>query len=279
MADDDDSVSRLRRMVGVDPIDEGSARAPTFARNVAGGGLFGGQVIAQCVSACAHTVPAGAVPDSIEVNLLGTGRSGDDLEFRIERIRDGRALQHRDVRAYQGDTLIARATVTSTVPVEGPDWQSVPMPEVGEPDLADTASQSWAGGLARSLFDVVPPAPAADGARSSHPLWLRLAFEPPENAWFRAAVLSFWSDFGPGANARATHEAEVGPISTLSATHSVWFHRPARLAHWHLFDVHTESLAGNQGFVRARLFEDSGALVASIAQRVFLRRSAAVQES
>jgi acyl-CoA thioesterase len=232
-------------------------------------------MIAQALSACGHTVPAGAVPDSIHIGLLG-GRSGIDVDFTIDVVRDGRALQHREVKGYQEGKLILQATVVSTVPSEGPDWQSVEMPRVGEPDTSGSASSLWPRALGWGVFEVALPTGAPGEQVPSHPVWVRSAVELPDEPWLRAAVVAFWTDFGPNWAARDTHVEVAGPVSSVSATHTIFFHRRTELHRWHLFDAKTLSIAGNQAFVRAAVYEGGGALVASVEQRVFLRRPSAV---
>jgi acyl-CoA thioesterase len=225
-------------------------------------------MVAQSLSACAHTLPAEAEPDSIHVNFLGTSHSGVPVDFRVERVRTGGALQHRDVRGYQQDSLILHATVVSSIPNPGLNWQRAPMPEVGLPDTSPDAPRPWAQALGWGAFQVVHP--HGDGERAVFPLWIR-SLVAVDDIWLRSAALAFWSDYGMNWAARATHDAVNGAGSSVSATHGLWFHRPTRIERWHLFDVHTRSLSGNQGFVRASLFDEDGGLVVSVDQGVFFR--------
>src|SRR6201999_1953952 len=73
------------------------------------------------------------------------------------------------------------------------------------------------------------------------------------------------------------NQLDDSPVSSLSSSHAVWFHRHAPAHTWHLFDVHTQSLAGNQGFVAASLFDGDGRLAASLLQGVFVRHTSASQ--
>jgi acyl-CoA thioesterase-2 len=265
-----DAMDSLRAAVGVEVVGDGLARGDTTWGGVERRGLFGGQMVAQALSACAHTVPEGFVPDSIHVNLLGASQSGVPIDFRVERVRDGRALQHRDVRGYQDGQPILHASVVSSGPSDGIDWQLAAMPLVGEPDTSPLAPLAWAHVLGRGLFEVVHP--AGDGERKSFPLWVR-SVVPIEDPWLQRAAVAFWSDFGMNWSARETHDALAGPISSVSATHGLWFHRSTRPEAWHVFDVHTHSISGNQVFVRASLFSAAGELVASVDQGVFIRRT------
>jgi acyl-CoA thioesterase II len=264
-----DLLERLRLAVGVEVLADGHARGDTSLGGINRGGLFGGQMVAQSLSACAHSLPAEAAPDSIHVNFLGTSQSGVPVDFRVERVRDGRALQHRDVRGYQDGSLILHAVVVSSVPNPGLNWQKPTMPEVGLPDTSPLAPRPWAQGLGWGVFQIVHPSGTEE--RPALPLWIR-SLVALDDIWLRSAAIAFWSDYGLNWAARATHDAVVDqPGSSVSATHGLWFHRPTRVERWHLFDVHTRSLSGNQGFVRASVFDSEGELVASVDQGVFFR--------
>jgi acyl-CoA thioesterase II len=266
------SLERVRLAVGVEPGPDGVATGFTDFGAVERGGLFGGQVVAQSLSASALTAPDGSVPVSIHAHFLGASQTGPAVEYHVERVRDGRALQHRDVRAFQEGRLIAQASVVSTIPADGADWQLPVMPRVGPPDVGPDAGRAMFNLFSWGAFEMVLPLPEGDAPPATHPFWVR-AIEPvPEDAWLRGAVQAFWSDLGLNGDARTTHERVLGPTSSVSATHSLVLHRLTPPHEWHLFDVTTQSLAGNQGFVQSSLFHESGALVASAAQSVFIRR-------
>src|ERR1700689_4953047 len=154
MTESQPGLNVLRELVGVHPLDESRSRGETAPARAQQGGLFGGQMIAQCLSACAHTVPPGAVPDSLHANLLRRGRLGEPVQFCVERVRDGRSLQHREVRGYQGDELIVQTTVVSSIPVNGLDWQRPLEPEVAPPELSPATPTRWAQNLGHGVFEV-----------------------------------------------------------------------------------------------------------------------------
>jgi acyl-CoA thioesterase II len=266
------SLERVRLAVGVEPGPDGVATGFTDFGAVERGGLFGGQVVAQSLSASALTAPDGSVPVSIHAHFLGASQTGPAVEYHVERVRDGRALQHRDVRAFQEGRLIAQASVVSTIPADGADWQLPVMPRVGPPDVGPDAGRAMFALFSWGAFEMVVPLPEGDAPPATHPFWVRAIESAPEDAWLWGAVQAFWSDLGLNGDARTTHERVLGPTSSVSATHSLVLHRLMPPHEWHLFDVTTQSLAGNQGFVQSSLFHESGALVASAAQSVFIRR-------
>ena len=241
----------LRAVVGVEPIDESTARGRTDFGVVERGGLFGGQMVSQALASCAHTVAPGSVPDSIHANLLGGGASGEPIEFRVDRVRDGAALQHRDVRGYQAGRIIVHAAVVSAIPVEGADWQAGARPPVGSAErwarrLPGRGPATSGGVRSRWCTPRATRRGSIPGIRSG----CASVTEVPDDPWLHGAVVAFWSDYGMNGATRATHEEVAGPTSSVSATHSVWIHRRSRPRDWHLLDVAVGSLSGNQGFVQ-----------------------------
>jgi acyl-CoA thioesterase II len=101
---------------------------------------------------------------------------------------------------------------------------------------------------------------------------MRAMADVPDDPWLHGAIIAFWSDYGMNGAVRATHQQVMDQRSSVSATHSLWIHRRTPAHEWHVLDAATLSLSGNQGFVQATLHHSSGALVASIAQGVFVRR-------
>jgi acyl-CoA thioesterase-2 len=263
----------LRQAVGVEVIDASRARGDTSQGGAGRGGLFGGQMVAQSLSACAHTLPADCVPDSIHVNMMGASRSGEPIEFQIDRVRDGRALQHREVRGLQGGEPVLQALVVSSIPRPGLDWQESKAPDVGPPDVSPSARRAWAVSLGWGAFEIAYPEVEDTVDPPAHPLWVRaVADDVPDDPWLRGAAVAFWSDFGMSYSARRMHDTFGGTVSSVSVTHSLWLHRRPQISQWHLVNMQPQTLMGNQGFVHSAIFDQQGAQVASAGQGVFIRR-------
>ncbi len=236
-------------------------------RRGGGGGLFGGQTIAFTVRAAGGTVEAGFVPYSVYADLLRPGDSGEPLELVVERTRDGTSIVHRRVQGMQAGKLIVQATVVACRQVETIDWQredaSAQIVHVPSPSPSPTADDLSRFG--HGVFDVRH----VGEPETIHPLWVRSLIELADDPWLHASVVAFWSDFGPNWATRAVvSRFEQRP--TLSLNHALWFHRVARTEEWHLFDVRPRSVVGRQGLTMASLLSPEGALVASIAQGVFV---------
>jgi acyl-CoA thioesterase II len=262
----------IRAAVGVEVGADGIAYGRTDLGGVERQGVYGGQLVAQALSAAGRTAPSGSVPDSIHAYLIGASLTGEPVAYHVEAIRDGRALQHRRVRGVQDGKLVLEATVVSTMPADGADWQAPVRPPAGAPDLRPDAPTAMYAFLGWNVFDIVAPATVDDIAPPDHPFWLRSRVDAGDDPWLWGAVHVFWSDLGLNGAARFLHDDVAGPTSSVSANHAVWLHRRASPGDWHLFDVAPVSLAGNQGYVHGALFHESGALVASVNQRVFIRR-------
>jgi acyl-CoA thioesterase-2 len=257
-------------MVSVEPIDEHAARGRTDHGNGGErGGIFGGRLVSQALAACAHTVPATAVPDSVHAHFFGGGRRGEPVEYRIDRVRDGRSLQHRDVRGYQGETCVVHAAVACRVPGEGADWQESGLPFEPPPHTGPDAPTAWAQDIGGSSMEIAYPR-NEDRSTPWVPLWMRTITAEPVDAWLHGAVIAFWSDFGLNGAARDTQAAAGEPFHTLTVSHSLWIHRPSALHDWHILRARTRSIHGNQGNVVGTVHDVNGTLVASVAQGVYV---------
>jgi acyl-CoA thioesterase-2 len=105
--------------------------------------------------------------------------------------------------------------------------------------------------------------------------WIRWAADLGEEQAVHAAALAYASDSGPAWIAESLHAAEGSPAAPwrpVSLDHAIWFHRPFRCDRWLLVEASTGSLHDSRGLTQGRVFSQDGALVASVAQEVFLRR-------
>jgi acyl-CoA thioesterase-2 len=108
--------------------------------------LFGGQVLAQGLMAAARTVTA-KTAHSLHAYFLRAGDPSLPVEYRVQRLRDGRRFAGRTVSAEQRGTMIATMTVSFAdtsggVAHQRPAPAAVPVEQV--PTLAD-AAQAWGG--------------------------------------------------------------------------------------------------------------------------------------
>ena len=80
--------------------------------------MFGGLIAAQSLAAAGATVDDGKLPQSLHAYFVRGGRYDADVEFHVDRIRDGRAFATRHVTASQGgaaETIKVGAAQSTTV--------------------------------------------------------------------------------------------------------------------------------------------------------------------
>jgi acyl-CoA thioesterase-2 len=52
----------------------------------------------------------------------------------------------------------------------------------------------------------------------------------------------------------------------------MWFHHPTQFNNWHLYAMDSPFTGGARGFSRGAIFDESGLLVASVAQEGLVRQ-------
>lgn len=248
--------------------------------------VFGGQVVAQALMAAGYTVPEGLRAHSLHAYFLRMGDSTVDIEYAVERVRDGRSFATRRVVAIQHDRPIYAMMANFHVDEPGFEHQdpgpAAPAPEDCPPYRgamgADVANKDWradwgpiemlhAGDTRKG--DLLEPVHSVAEARS----WVRYDEEIPDDPRLHQAVLAYMSDLTLFAAAALPHaKASLDSFQTMaSLDHAVWFHRPARVDEWLLFSHRSPVAAGARGLVQASFHTRDGSLVATVTQEGVMR--------
>ncbi len=248
--------------------------------------VFGGQVLAQALTAGYRTVPEGRVAHSLGAYFLREGQPGVPITYTVENTRDGKSFSARRVVASQGERAIF-SMVCSYHEIEAgldhadatPD--DVPPPQ-DCPPLSEVlgarsrrAAAAWRNewGVIEARFASDTSALSAVGQRDADmKLWVRAESTLPDDPQLHQAVLAYASDLTLLAVSTVPHPVEfAGPnMQVASINHSMWFHRPARADEWLLYDQVSPSASAGLGFAFGRLFS-GGRLVASCAQEGLIR--------
>lgn len=256
----------------------------------AGGGtrMFGGQVVAQALIAALHTVPDARPAHSIHAHFLRAGDSDGEMEFEVDRLRDGRSFATRQVTALQAGRKLLVATVSCHVEEDGLEHQYA-MPEVpgpeglrSEQDIREealaAANVEWQGPLAMGLkVELRPVTPRNFVNPDKRPpiqhFWARPTGPVPDDAMMRQAVLTYISDMMLLSTALLPHGIywSTTPMDSASLDHAVWFHRPARFDDWMLWSIETPWTGSARGFARGAFYDRQGRLIASVAQEGLMR--------
>jgi acyl-CoA thioesterase-2 len=232
--------------------------------------VFGGQLAGQAVMAAGSTVDASRPLRSLHAYFLRPPRPQIAIEYRVDRVRDGRSAAVRAVEAVQlGErvfTLLASFQTTDAVAHDQVGPPRVPAPEqvpVGLNAPVEVRPVLWS---ARS-------GEVATGQQ----LWMRCAEPLPEDPLVHAAAVTFVSDLSLGWSpwkALGVHRV-IAPMYGASIDHTMWFHAPVRFDDWLLLEQRSQAVAGDRGLAVASIFDRSGRLVVTTAQEGLMRGVAA----
>ncbi len=253
------------------------------------GRVFGGQVLAQCVMAAGRTVatPQGADRHihSLHGYFLRPGDSQRDIQFVVERMRDGRSFSARRVHAVQEGNILLSMITSFQEPAGGLDHQDA-MPDVPAPETLPTPQEALAhvddprialftrrrAIELRHVDGQIWDAPS-DTRDAASRVWLRAAGELPEDPLLHAAVLAYASDYSLLEPILRRHGIAWSDrrLRPASLDHAMWFHRPPRIDEWTLYTQTSPSAQGGRGLGLGRMFSRDGTLVATVAQEGMVR--------
>jgi acyl-CoA thioesterase-2 len=279
-----ETVDELIAILDLDQLDEN-----VFLGQDAGSArqrVFGGQVLAQALTAGYRTVVDTRVAHSLGAYFLRAGTAGTPISYTVERTRDGGSFSARRVVADQGGRVIFTMVCSFHEPESGLDHSDLTpegvLPPLECPPLSEVlgARSGRAAAAWRQEFGVLETRFASDTStldRGGHrdaamKLWVRAESALPDNPRMHQAVLAYASDLTLLAVSTVPHPVEFGGpnMQVASIDHSMWFHRPARADEWLLYDQVSPSASSGLGFSFGRLFAN-GRLAASCAQEGLIR--------
>lgn len=250
------------------------------------GRVFGGQVLAQALTAAGRTVPAGRLCHSLHAYFLRPGDPAQPILYQVDPSRDGGSFSARRVVALQGARQIFTLAASFQKPESGFEHQA-PMPRVPPPEALadeqvtrladpglDPALRAW---IARPRpFETRPvqlmPLGAGAAREPRHHVWLRARGALGDDAGLHQALLAFASDMSLLGTALLPHGKSIfSNIQVASIDHAMWFHRPFRVDDWLLLAQDSPSASGGRGFSRGAVYARDGRLVASMAQEGLIR--------
>lgn len=234
--------------------------------------VFGGQILAQVVTAAAAASPDKAIK-SLHILFPREGNAAEPMQYRVDTVQSGRTFATTEVVAHQHGKVVAVALVSLHADEDGID-RNDPPPQVGPPEDA----------VARELSMIPWETRIVDGADLDD----RGAAGP--------ARLDWWMRTAPVGGAREVHQALLAhatdltvigtalrPVDGLSqadstvtlhtavTSHTVWFHRPFRVDDWLLISQAAPVVAHGRAWGRGDVFAGDR-LVASFAQESMIRR-------
>ncbi|RZU64852.1 acyl-CoA thioesterase-2 [Microterricola gilva] len=250
------------------------------------GRVFGGQVLAQSVTAAMRTVPDERTVHSMHGYFLRPGDVNLPITFSVDRIHDGRSFSTRRTQAYQDGVPILSMIASFQDGDTGLNHQIEMPDDMPEPDSLPTtadilghidhdAARYWS---AERAFDMrhIPSSIylTVDGERTAHQaVWMKAIGTLPDDPNLHRAALAYASDYSilePVMRAHGVAWAKPG-LKIASLDHAMWWHRFGRVDEWMLYVQDSPSAAGGRGLSRGSIFSRSGLLLASVAQEGMIR--------
>jgi acyl-CoA thioesterase II len=281
------SVVELLKLLDLETLGEDAFRG--YSPPNAPQAVYGGQAVAQALVAAQRTVPPDRPVHSLHGYFILAGDPKTPIDYKVERVRDGKSFTTRRCAARQKGQTIFSLEASFQFVEEGFD-HAIEAPKVPEPESLPTSSA-----LAERLKSFLPHAvlarlqkPSALDMRVVDPVaafgakpalvrqyfWFRIDGPLPEDDGLHRALLAYLSDMTLLNTALAAHGRTIfdGSLQVASLDHAVWFHRPVRADEWLLYAQESPSASGGRALTYGHLFTREGRLVASTAQEGLIRR-------
>ena len=233
--------------------------------------VFGGVSLALTISAACGDAPTGSRLHSLHAHFLRPVQGGQEISFRSEVMKAGRAFSLHRVTASQNGQPVITTTCSFTTDTDGYvyDLSGIPADVPRPEDLPELNDAQYEIGP----WDVrwLGPSPMRpDGTReATHRHWFRLPRALDDDPHLHTALLGYATDW-TGIGGRPL-DLEGDTTGMISLDHAAWFHRPGRADDWLLQDVQSLVNAGGRGTLRGVIRDQHGLIVASMAQEMLLR--------
>ncbi len=249
--------------------------------------VFGGQVLAQSLSAAYKTVPTDRFAHSLHGYFLLAGDISIPIHYEVDNVRDGGSFTTRRVVAKQNDKAIFITSISFQKQQEGFDHQ-IDMPNVVGPEglkSDEDLVNKYKLLVPQNILQTIKTRPFEFRPVQKMNVFDRSTKPPYKQIWFKAKekveggidlhqkLLMYVSDYNLLSTATLPHTK--GPIPTglfmASLDHGMWFHRDFKIDEWLLYALDSPSASNSRGFTRGNIFTQEGKLVASVVQEGLIR--------
>ena len=251
--------------------------------------VYGGQVVAQALSAAYQTVPKERFCHSLHSYFLLPGDLKKDILYQVTNLRDGGSFTTRSVIAKQDNQIIFMMAASFQLKQDGYHHQ-IEMPKVRLPEELiswEDIKNKFGNFLPNRLYTFLATERPLEfkPVEFDNPLkrenqsnnwnvWVK--FKHPEKEYclpILHQLLAYASDYNILSTALRPHaeKAHFGNTQMASIDHSIWFFRVPDISDWILFSMDTPNASGARGFTRGNVFNRNGDLIASITQEGLIR--------
>lgn len=246
------------------------------------GRAYGGELVAQALTAASRTVPDDRLVHSLHGYFLRPVDVSRPTRWIVDRVRDGRGFTSRAVRGEQGGKDVFTGLFSFHVPRPGPTHAGTMPQWLGDPEDLPSTEKALAGAVTRDAeywshgrgFDLrhdpspVYTVPAADRS-TRQAVWFRSTEPLPDDPALRRAALSYVCDYTLLEPVLRRHGAHwTGErVVTASVDHAMWFHADAPLDDWNVLVQDSPAAENGVGLGTASIFTRDGRLLATVAQQ------------
>lgn len=258
-------MSVLLRLLTLEPDGEDRWRGPGAGPR--GKRSFGGLFAAQSLAAACATVDTEKRPTNLHVQFLRGGEAGDDSDYQVERVYDGRTAAARRVQTQQHDRLLNTATVSFSSPLSGPAHgtrQTMPP----HPDTLDrTGPPGPAPSLPLNELDIRVQDEKSDGDFVRR-LWWRSTVDLPEDPLIHTLIAVYVTDLYGVDPILQVHGHSMADRTYRGGTtdSSIWLHQPLRADQWNLLESRSPAASRGRGVMTASLLRADGVIAATLVQ-------------
>jgi acyl-CoA thioesterase-2 len=231
--------------------------------------ILGGHIAAQAMVAAARTVDQDRAPRILHAQFLRSGDARQPVDFEVVTLHDGGTFSTRRSTARQFAEILMEATVSFSKSVGDtgqpePAYQP-PMPVVPEPDSLTSvpANGTWASmdWYERRNVPVQPDEPAR--------MWWRPKGETPGDPIVDAALVTYLSAVTLVEAALAARPADTKYTLSPMLDHSVWFHQPADVSDWLLYEQGSPTGAHRRALTTGRMFNRAGTQMCTATEELY----------
>ncbi|CAD6186394.1 unnamed protein product [Caenorhabditis auriculariae] len=258
------------------------------------GRIYGGQVLAQSMSAAYFTAPHGFYVHALHCYFVRAGEEGAPIIYNVKRIRDGRNFALRCVDAVQHGKVIHIAefslqklnSVTENFSLT-PAFPDVPAPETLQNKLEARKSRLAEGHDEKKLrgLDTERMAPSIEvrpcdidmyfdgtgGVNKKQYFWMK--YKPPvesEDYMMRHASLVYLSDLELVTTGVLCFDEPKFKLTT-SLDHSVWIHQfDFDINEWILYEQECVANSKHRCLINGRMWTRDGRLIMSTSQEALI---------
>lgn len=250
------------------------------------GRAYGGQVLAQALTAAARTAPGGRPATVMQFMFLQGTRHDEAVDIHATVLQEGKRFSSRHVRGSQsGGRLCFDAQLSFAAPAAAPAHAmspGAPLPDPESLPSIDELPTHWsklvsdAFGYQLRVREVLdfrlndpPDRLKLDAAEPRLRFWLRAKAALRDDPHLHAATFAYLSDWWMNYPALGAHQDEVlasGGLYVASLNHAIWLHAPFRADEWLHVDTVSPAAGSGRGLCVARVHDRRDQLVASVTQ-------------